>query len=126
MFEAAGARLADLRLGSHGLLLALLAIVAAACGLTAAFVLLAFRLRGGAHGISSHAPFRLRSPGVPAVVLATVLFLLALQRPVTGSLSAYLWLRAARSVGSQPSIAPFTRFGAVLVALSIAAALAAG
>lgn len=45
---------------------------------------------------------------------------------VTGSLSAYRWLRAARSVGSQPSIATFTRLGAVLVPLSIAAAVAAG
>ncbi len=44
---------------------------------------------------------------------------------VTGSLSAYLWLRAARAVGAQPSLATFTRLGAVLVPLSVAAALAA-
>jgi arsenical pump membrane protein len=44
---------------------------------------------------------------------------------VTGSLSAYLWLRAARQVDAQPSIAAFSRFGVVLAPLAIAAALVA-
>ena len=42
---------------------------------------------------------------------------------VTGSLSAYLWIRAARQVGAQPSIAAFSRRGLVLAPLAIVAAL---
>jgi arsenical pump membrane protein len=42
---------------------------------------------------------------------------------VTGSLSAYLWIRAARQVGAQPSIATFSRRGLILAPLAIAAAL---
>ena len=44
---------------------------------------------------------------------------------VTGSLSAFLWLRVARSLGAQPSVRRYTILGAVLVPLSLAAALAA-
>jgi len=44
---------------------------------------------------------------------------------VTGSLSAVLWLRAARSVGASASLAGYTRRGALLVPLTIAAALLA-
>ncbi|HEY7397580.1 MAG TPA: SLC13 family permease [Gaiellaceae bacterium] len=43
---------------------------------------------------------------------------------VTGSLSALLWLRAARSVGADASIAAYSRLGALLVPATIAAALA--
>jgi arsenical pump membrane protein len=43
---------------------------------------------------------------------------------VTGSLSAVLWLRAARTVGARPSIATYTRLGLVLVPLTLAAAVA--
>lgn len=43
---------------------------------------------------------------------------------VTGSLSALLWLRAARSVGARPSIATYSRVGLLLVPLSLAGALA--
>ncbi|HEX6761769.1 MAG TPA: SLC13 family permease [Gaiellaceae bacterium] len=43
---------------------------------------------------------------------------------VTGSLSAVLWLRAARSVGADASIGAYSRLGAVLVPATIAAALA--
>lgn len=42
---------------------------------------------------------------------------------VTGSLAWFLWLRAARSAGSQPSIARAGRLGVVAVPLSMAAAL---
>jgi arsenical pump membrane protein len=42
---------------------------------------------------------------------------------VTGSLAWLLWLRAARSAGSHPSIAKASRLGVVAVPLSIAAAL---
>lgn len=42
---------------------------------------------------------------------------------VTGSLAWFLWLRAARSVSAQPSIAKATRLGVVAVPLSMAAAL---
>jgi arsenical pump membrane protein len=44
---------------------------------------------------------------------------------VTGSLSAFLWLRVARSVDAAPSPRTYTRIGAVLVPLSLAAAVAA-
>jgi arsenical pump membrane protein len=44
---------------------------------------------------------------------------------VTGSLSAFLWLRAARSVDAQASIATYTRLGVLLVPLTIAGALGA-
>ncbi len=44
---------------------------------------------------------------------------------VTGSLSAVLWLRVARSNGARPSVRRYTLLGLVLVPLSIAAALAA-
>jgi arsenical pump membrane protein len=44
---------------------------------------------------------------------------------VTGSLSAYLWLRAARQVGARPGIGAFTIRGAVLVPAAIVAALLA-
>ena len=43
---------------------------------------------------------------------------------VTGSLSAVLWLQAARSVGARPSIATYTRFGVVLVPLTLAVTVA--
>jgi arsenical pump membrane protein len=42
---------------------------------------------------------------------------------VTGSLSAYLWFQAARTAGSRPSIATYSRLGAVLVPLTLAAGL---
>jgi arsenical pump membrane protein len=44
---------------------------------------------------------------------------------VTGSLSAYLWWRAAKSVGARPSAAVYSRLGLVLAPVSAAAALAA-
>jgi arsenical pump membrane protein len=43
---------------------------------------------------------------------------------VTGSLSAVLWLQAARAVGARPSIATYTRFGVVLVPVTLAATVA--
>jgi Na+/H+ antiporter NhaD/arsenite permease-like protein len=44
---------------------------------------------------------------------------------VTGSLSAVLWLQAARAVGARPSIATYSRLRFLLVPLTIAAALTA-
>ena len=44
---------------------------------------------------------------------------------VTGSLSAVLWLSAARAIDSRPSIATYSRLGALLVPLTLAGALAA-
>jgi arsenical pump membrane protein len=44
---------------------------------------------------------------------------------VTGSLSAYLWYRAARQVHAQPSIVAFSRRGIVLAPIAIAAAVLA-
>ena len=43
---------------------------------------------------------------------------------VTGSLSAVLWLQAARGVGARASIATYTRLGVVLVPLTLAATVA--
>jgi arsenical pump membrane protein len=44
---------------------------------------------------------------------------------VSGSLAWFLWLRAARTAGSRPSIAKASRLGAIAVPLSMAAALGA-
>ena len=44
---------------------------------------------------------------------------------VSGSLAAYLWLRAARQVGARPSITAFSRRGVVLAPLAIVGALLA-
>jgi arsenical pump membrane protein len=44
---------------------------------------------------------------------------------VTGSLSAVLWLQAARDAGARASIATYTRLGLTLVPLSLAATVAA-
>ena len=44
---------------------------------------------------------------------------------VTGSLSAVLWLRVARSLGARPSALRYSRIGVVLVPVSVAASLAA-
>jgi arsenical pump membrane protein len=44
---------------------------------------------------------------------------------VTGSLSAVLWLQAARTVGARASIATYSRVGLLLLPLTLAAALAA-
>ncbi len=44
---------------------------------------------------------------------------------VTGSLSAYLWYQAARSLGARPSLRTFSLLGLVLVPLTLAAALGA-
>ncbi len=44
---------------------------------------------------------------------------------VTGSLAWFLWLRAARTAGSRPSIAKASRLGVVAVPLSMTAALGA-
>jgi arsenical pump membrane protein len=44
---------------------------------------------------------------------------------VTGSLSAYLWFRAARQVAAQPSVAAFSRRGILLAPPAIVAALLA-
>jgi arsenical pump membrane protein len=43
---------------------------------------------------------------------------------VTGSLSAVLWIQAARSVGARPSIVTYTRLGLVLVPLTLVATVA--
>jgi arsenical pump membrane protein len=44
---------------------------------------------------------------------------------VTGSLSAYLWLRVARNLGARPSVRTYSSVGVVLVPLSLGAALGA-
>jgi arsenical pump membrane protein len=44
---------------------------------------------------------------------------------VTGSLSAYLWLRVARSLDARPSVRVYSSVGVVLVPLSLGAALGA-
>jgi arsenical pump membrane protein len=44
---------------------------------------------------------------------------------ITGSLSAFLWLQAARNVNADPSIRTYSKHGALLVPLTLAGALAA-
>jgi Na+/H+ antiporter NhaD/arsenite permease-like protein len=44
---------------------------------------------------------------------------------VTGSLSALLWLRVARSLGATPSAKTYSRIGVILAPVTLAAALAA-
>ena len=44
---------------------------------------------------------------------------------VTGSLSAFLWLQAARAVGSRPSVRAYSLYGLAVVPVSVAAALSA-
>jgi arsenical pump membrane protein len=44
---------------------------------------------------------------------------------VTGSLLAVLWLQAEHTVGARASVTTYTRLGALLAPLSVAAALAA-
>jgi arsenical pump membrane protein len=44
---------------------------------------------------------------------------------VTGSLSAFLWLQAARTVNADTSIATYTKLGALLVPLTLTVTLAA-
>jgi arsenical pump membrane protein len=44
---------------------------------------------------------------------------------VTGSLSAFFWLRIAAAEGAKPSIRTYSAVGAVLVPLSVTAALVA-
>jgi arsenical pump membrane protein len=43
---------------------------------------------------------------------------------VTGSLSALLWLRVARSLGAQPSVRRYSLLGLLIVPLSLGAAVA--
>jgi arsenical pump membrane protein len=66
--------------------------------------------------LSAHAPLHPRSLLV-GLDLGPNLF-------VTGSLSAYLWWRAALSVGARASLKTYARVGIVLAPLSILAALA--
>jgi arsenical pump membrane protein len=44
---------------------------------------------------------------------------------VTGSLSAYLWVKVSRQLGERPSVVAFTRRGALLVPLALASTLIA-
>ncbi len=66
----------------------------------------------------------LLTPHAPAHPRALLLGLnLGPNLAVTGSLSAFLWLRIARSLGASPSIARYSRLGIVLVPVSLAASL---
>jgi arsenical pump membrane protein len=68
----------------------------------------------------------LLAPTLPAHPRALLIGLnLGPNLAVTGSLSALLWLRVARSLGATPSIGRYSRLGVVVVPVSIAAALAA-
>lgn len=124
-------------------------------GATTLAMLFAFAVSLGTLARSWHVPAALLAasgPWTTAAVsaLASILLnnlpaavLLASQRPahptallvgldlgpnlaVTGSLSAILWLRAARRTGAEPSLATYSRLGVLLVPLTIAGALAAG
>jgi arsenical pump membrane protein len=97
-----------------------------------------------AHLLDGHTPWTVAGTGAIASILvnnlpAAVLF--SAQRPshpqalllglnlgpnlaVSGSLSAVLWLQAARTVGARASIATYTKLGLALVPLSLAATVA--
>ena len=66
--------------------------------------------------LSAHRP-----PHTPALLLGLDL---GPNLAVTGSLSAFLWLRSARAVGADVSVAVYSRLGALLVPLTLAGALA--
>jgi arsenical pump membrane protein len=100
---------------------------------------------GPAALLAARAPWRTAAVGALAAVLVNNLpaaVLLSAQPPpspgallvgldlgpnlaVTGSLSAVLWLEAARSVGARASVAMYSRLGLLLVPATLAAALAA-
>jgi arsenical pump membrane protein len=68
----------------------------------------------------------LLAPTLPAHPRALLIGLnLGPNLAVTGSLSALLWLRVARSLGAEPSVARYSRVGVLVVPVSIAAALGA-
>jgi arsenical pump membrane protein len=68
----------------------------------------------------------LLAPRLPAHPRALLIGLnLGPNLAVTGSLSAILWLRVARSLDARPSAARYSRLGAVVAPLSIAGSLAA-
>ena len=68
----------------------------------------------------------LLAPTLPAHPRALLIGLnLGPNLAVTGSLSALLWLRVARSLDAAPSVGRYSRLGVVVVPISIAAALAA-
>jgi arsenical pump membrane protein len=68
----------------------------------------------------------LLTPRPPAHARALLLGLnLGPNLAVTGSLSAFLWLRVARGLGAEPSARVYSRIGVVLVPFSLAAAVAA-
>ena len=58
-------------------------------------------------------------------LIAALLLISFIALLITGSLSAFLWLRVARSLDARPSALRYTRLGIVLVPVSIAASLAA-
>jgi len=100
--------------------------------------------RGPEHLLNSSGPWTVAAIGAVSSVLVNNLpaaVLLSAQPPVhphalllgldigpnlavTGSLSAVLWLHAARAVGARTSIATYTRLGLILVPLTLTATLA--
>jgi arsenical pump membrane protein len=81
---------------------------------------------GAAVGLNNLPAAVLLTPDPPLHARALLLGLnLGPNLAITGSLSAFLWLRVARSLDAQPSALRFSRLGAVLVPVSLGAALAA-
>jgi arsenical pump membrane protein len=67
----------------------------------------------------------LLTPDPPAHPRALLLGLnLGASLAITGSLSALLWLRVARSLGARPSVRRYSELGLLIVPLSLAAAVA--
>jgi arsenical pump membrane protein len=80
----------------------------------------------GAVGLNNLPAAVLLTPDTPLHPRALLLGLnIGPNLAVTGSLSALLWLRVARSLGAQPSAKTYSRVGVVLAPLTLAAALAA-
>jgi len=113
-------------------------------GLAVALGTLARLWTGPGHLLDSRRPWETAGIGAAASILINNLpaaVLLSAQPPlhphalmlgldigpnlaITGSLSAILWLQAARRVGATPSIATYSRLGLPLVALTLLATLA--
>lgn len=115
-----------------GALFALSVLLGAAGRAVSADALIAHAGRWGTAGIASAASLLVNN--LPASVLLSAqppahprALLLGLDvgpnLAVTGSLSSYLWLRAARRAGARPSLLAFSRHGIPLAIAAIAAAL---
>jgi len=143
LFEAVGAWLAGSRLGSREFLVALLALVAIVTAVlnldTAVVFLTPVLVHVTRRRTLDERPFLygsvfMANSGSLLLPGSNLTNLLVLRASPAGAaafathmlgFSAVLWLSAARAIDSRPSIATYSRLGALLVPLTLAGALAA-